>query len=79
VATAGLLNVISAPHLGEDAPYKAVYSGSPLLTRGPEAAGAGGLVAPGGAAAARAAAGRLAQMGFPPVVRRTWGDACTRP
>jgi hypothetical protein len=68
VGTAGLLNVISAPHLGEGAPYKAAYTGAPLPPRGPGAAGAGGLVARGGEAAARAAAARLAALGFPPLV-----------
>lgn len=48
VQTAGLLNVISAPHLGADAPYRAVYTAEKMLESGFGAAGIGGMVAPGG-------------------------------
>jgi hypothetical protein len=71
VETGGLLNVIAAPHLGEEGSYRGVYSGAPLDERGPAAAGAGGMVAAGGGAAVGAAVGRLERLGYPPQV--LWG------
>lgn len=65
VETAGLLNAIAAPHLGEDSSYRAVYS----LTRLPAGGGAGGAAARGGAAVAAEVAARLEQLGLGPMVR----------
>jgi hypothetical protein len=59
VATAGLLNIIGAPHLGEESTYRASYSRDALVLTG---------AVEGGERRLEEILGRLTQAGYPPMV-----------
>lgn len=73
--TAGLLNIIGAPHLAPDSTYSATYSPSnaaeqmrlPLLLQQPAAAAAlGSIIMPGSQAVVQQAVDTLTAAGYPP-------------
>ena len=61
VATAGLLNVIAAPHLGEESTYRASYSYEGLVLSG---------MKEGSERRVEEVVGRLTQAGYPPMVSK---------